>query len=105
MLKKIFRSGKTVHFYQTFTYFIPAPKQKSASYRELQFDNLITQHLKEHKLELVSVSSQSIVSDQTEGIWVIAVCRGENPPKISKQQNPQPDQSIEGFYHISESNN
>ena len=104
MLKRLLKKQNPVYFYQTFTYFIPAPKQKASSYQESQFDNLLAQFLFENQLQLISISSQSIVSEQTEGLWVIATCKGITPPKTTYTKEPKEHSPIEGLYHINETN-
>lgn len=98
MLKKLFPKDKTVYYYQTFTYFVPAPKQKSSSYREAKFDKELATFLKDHQLELLSIHSQSIASNQTEGIWIIAHCRGKNP--VEENSIEKKASHIEGLYHL-----
>ena len=62
---------------QSFTYFIPAPKQFQKGYREKQFDQLFYEFINKG-FEVISFDTQSISTGELSGMWVIIIVRATN---------------------------
>lgn len=62
---------------QTFTYFIPAPKQSKIGYREKNFDR-ITHELMSKGFEVIDIKTQAITHQNIAGLWIIIVLRPLN---------------------------
>ncbi len=62
---------------QTFTYFIPAPKQSRLGYREKNFDRIVYD-LMSKGFEIIDIKTQAITGQGLAGLWVIMVLRPLN---------------------------
>ena len=98
MIKSILQKLFNIKYHHCiYSYFIAAPKQNSSSYQEKQFDQQLNHFLQENELEITSITIQSIVTNQTEGLWIVAACRGLK--KISNKKNLDLAK-VEGLYHL-----
>lgn len=67
MLRRLFRSKKPV---KTFTYYIPAPPQRTTGYREKAFDK-ITYELIKQGHEIIDFKLQQMSGNNSTGVLVI----------------------------------
>ena len=86
-------------YQHTFTYFFPAPKQSISEYREKSFDSILQSYLNKHELDIVSISTQAISTNQTSGLWIIVICSGKKEFLIDQEDNPQ---KVDGLYDLKE---
>lgn len=62
---------------QSFTYFIPAPKQSSQGYREKQFDKVFFDFINQG-FEIMSLNTEQSNQGQNSGMWVLCIVRATN---------------------------
>ena len=59
---------------QTFTYFIPSPPSRKTGYQEKKFDS-ITQVISNSGLKIIKLSTQSLSTEKSSGMWVNLVLK------------------------------
>lgn len=62
---------------QSFTYFIPAPKQFSQQYREKQFDRIFYDFIN-RGYEIIEIKTEICSREEGSGMWFICVVRAKN---------------------------
>lgn len=62
---------------QSFTYFIPAPKQFSQPYREKQFDRLFYQFINKG-YQILEIKTEQCSNDSGAGMWIIIIVQAKN---------------------------
>lgn len=93
---------------QSFTYFIPAPPNRSTGYREKHFDRLLSDFLA-IGFDLVNITTES----NANGMWVICILKPLNEKAAntnwdnfqekhhsSLSMKAKNDSEIDGFYYI-----
>jgi hypothetical protein len=62
---------------QSFTYFIPAPKQFSQAYREKQFDKLFYDFIN-RGFKIIDIKTEQCSSPSGSGMWIIFIVQATN---------------------------
>lgn len=65
------------HKIQSFTYFIPAPKQFSQAYREKQFDKLFYDFIN-RGYKIIDIKTEQCSSPYGSGMWIIFIVQATN---------------------------
>ena len=111
LYKNLFKSSKNDFKIQSFTYFIPAPPQRSSGYREKQFDKLFYEYINKG-YEIISFHSQACNNPNQSGMWIVCVVRALNHEASLLSLNDifhdkvkassEVKNEIDGLYYINE---
>lgn len=109
ILKNLFKSQKPNFKIQSFTFFIPAPPNRSTGYREKQFDKVFFDFINKG-YEILSFNTQAYSSPNQSGMWIVCVVRALNeqaePLSLNELMHDQVKgksdikSEIEGLYYI-----
>lgn len=72
ILRNIFKAFKPNKYYQTFTYYIPAPPSRHSSYREKEFDQLVLE-INRRGFEIEQIKTVSHQTSNQSGCWIICL--------------------------------
>ncbi len=96
---------------RTFTYFVPAPRDRKTGYREKQFD-MVTTRLLSQGAKIISMKTQACTGSLAQGMWVICVLEiphGQELMELDENGLELPDDpalgvgdKIDGLYYIKE---
>lgn len=62
---------------QSFTYFIPAPKQFSQAYQEKQFDKIFYKFIN-RGFKILDIKTEQCSSPSGSGMWIIFIVQAKN---------------------------
>jgi hypothetical protein len=97
---------------QSFTYYIPAPNQKSLGYREKHFDRVFYEFIN-NGYEIISISTQTDHSPNKGGFWIICIVKATNRkseelnlseygPFSTPGEASQRPETFQDLYHLEE---
>jgi hypothetical protein len=67
---------KPKKYYQSFTYYVPAPPHRNTGYREKELDKYLSSLLMNYKIEKLSTESHQ---GSSSGMWVIIIVSTTDP--------------------------
>lgn len=90
---------------QSFTYFIPAPKQFSQPYREKQFDKLFYEFINKG-YQILDIKTEHCSNESGSGMWIFIIVRALNKDaslldldemtdELDLSKNSKPDEDFE----------